>query len=384
MTPRRIAIVAVLVLAAALWWWRSHHADGSQDHAPAAVAVEFTQVRRAAAPVELRAIGSVISPHAVQLRAQVGGVLKEVYFTEGDTVSAGQKLFLIDPAPYEAAAAKARAQLALDRASAAAAQAQFERLKPLAAQEFVTPQEFDNARASADETAAQVSASIAALRSTTIDLERTLIRAPIAGRTGSVAFKAGNLVSAGDATPLVLINEVAQLQVQFAVPGRELAAVREALARGAVPVRISDTRDGTVLAEGPLVFVDNLVDATTGTVMLKAAIDNSAQQLWPGTFVDVQLTLRVDPAALLVPETAVQPGAEGSYVYVVGDDGKAALRTVVIDRQVGPDVVISDGLRAGETIVARAPRNLRPDSPVRDVAKPAPAAGGTPASGTPP
>lgn len=367
MNPRRIAIiVAALVLAAVFWWWRSHQAGDGKPRTPPVTVVELAPVRSTEAPVLLRAIGSVISPHTVQLRAQVSGTLKAIYFNEGDDVSAGQKLFQIDPAPYEAAVAGARAQLALDRASAAAAQAQFERFKPLAEQEYVTPQEFDNARAAADESKARVAASAAALRSAEIDLSRTLIVAPISGRTGSVTVKSGNLVTSGDSNPLLTINEVERLQVQFSLPQRDFLTVREALAQGPLAVAISNDRDSAPIAHGKLVFIDNAISETTGTVNLRAQIDENSAALWPGAFVEVALTLRVEPGALLVPEAAVQPGAEGSYVFVVGADHKVEVRTVVVDRQLGREMVISEGLKAGETVVAKAPRNLRPGTTVRD------------------
>lgn len=380
MTVRRTVLILAIAGGAAFFWWRNDSGRDAGPRTAPATAVTMTTVRSAAAPVQLRAVGSVISPHSVQIRAQVSGPLDAIYFEEGDTVAAGDRLFRIDPAPYEAAVAQARAQLALDRAAASAAQAQFERLKPLAAQEYVTPQEFDDARAAADESAARVQASAAALRSAEIDLSRTLIRAPIAGRTGAVSIRTGNLVTASDATPLLTINEVERLQVQFSLPQRELAAVRAALQQGTVPVEIAGEHGGAVVARGQLVFIDNAIRESTGTVTLKAQVEGRSSALWPGAFVEVTLILRVEPAALLVPETAVQPGADGAYVFVVGADSKAELRHVVVDRQVGRNAVIREGLKAGETIVDRAPRNLRPGSLVRAVEAAATPAAASPAA----
>lgn len=368
MTPRRLAILVLIVVLAAFAWWRSGRGDDKARRQPPVTTVELVKVRSGPAPVQLRALGSVVSPHSVQLRPQVNGTLAAIYFNEGDTVEAGQKLFLIDPAPFQAAVAQARAQLAADRAAAVSARAQFARMQPLVAAEYVTAQEIDDARAAADESAASAEASAAALRRAQIDLDRTLMRAPIGGRTGSVAVRAGNLVTTNDTEPLLVINVVERVQVQFALPQRDFAAIQAARAQGPLAVTVAAERGGATLARGTLVFVDNAIDAATGTVMLKAEFDNAAQALWPGAYVDVSLILRVDPAALLVPETAVQAGAEGTYVFVVDGQGKAMLRPVVVDRQVDTEMMIRKGLQRGETVVARAPPNLRPGSAVRDSA----------------
>lgn len=370
MSVRRLALIAVLVLFVAFiaWRWRSN--DHSEDkHGRQPTAVELTQVRTGSAPVLLNAVGNVVSPHTVNVRAQVAGTLTKVFFTEGNSVSAGDKLFQIDPAPYEAALAQARAQLAIDRASLAAAKAQYERMKPLVDKEYVTSQEYDNARASADEGAARLLADQAAVKTAEINLGYTLIRAPIAGRTGSVTAKTGNLVGSNDSTALVVLNEIDKVQVQFAIPQDDLPAVQRALAKGNLPVAVYGDDAGEALAEGTLVFVENTVDTSTGTVSLKAEVDNHAHTLWPGAFVTVRATLAVEPNALLVPETAVQPGAEGQYVFIVGDDHKATLRTVTVDRQVGSDVVVTSGLKTGETIIARTPHNLQPGTLVVSVAQ---------------
>ncbi|MFT4045312.1 MAG: efflux RND transporter periplasmic adaptor subunit [Solimonas sp.] len=381
MSLRRLALIAAILLIAAVAWWRSHGgATAKHGHGAATTGVVLTTVRTGAAPVTLGAMGNVVSPHTVNVRAQVAGTLKEIYFREGDSVTAGQKLFLIDPAPYQAAQAQAQAQLAVDRASLSAAKAQFERMKPLVDKEYVTSQEYDDARAAADEAAARVVADEAAMRAAEINLGYTLIRAPIAGRTGSVGAKPGNLVASGDTTPLVVINEIDTVQVQFAIPQNDLAGVQQALARGDVPVTVLGADGRTPLAGGKLVFVENAVDTATGTVQLKAEVGNGAHRLWPGEFVNVGLTLAVEQDALLVPETAVQPGAGGQYVFVVGDDSKATLRTVTVDRQIGSDVVVKEGVREGETIIAKAPHNLQPGTTVSDAAQAAhdDAAGGTP------
>lgn len=338
--------------------------------------VELVQVRQDSAPVQLSAMGSVASPHTVNVRPQVSGTLTEVYFTEGDSVEEGQKLFRIDPAPYQAAMDQTRGQLARDRASAASARAQRDRLEPLFIKDYATPQEYEDARAAAAEAEAVVASDSAMVRNAQINLDRTLIKAPIAGRSGSLAVKAGNVIAPSDTDPLVVINRIDQVEVEFSIPQTSLPDVQAALAAGPVEVLIRDERGGRELGRGRLVFVDNMVGATTGTVRLKAQADNPEGRMWPGAFVNATVVLRVEPNVLLLPETAVQTGADGPYVYLV-EDGKAVLHNIHINRQVGADVVVTDGLSPGQSVISKVPRGLSPGAAVSPVGAPEAPTGGS-------
>jgi multidrug efflux system membrane fusion protein len=368
---KRVLLIAIVAGVAAFVWFRTHGSSGKRDaHAqmPRSTAVAMTQARVASAPVQFSALGQVISPHSVSVKPQVSGTLAEVFFREGQNVKAGDSLFRIDAAPYQAAVAQARAQRARDQAALESARSQYERLAPLAKKEFVTPQELENARAAAAQAQALVEADEAAIKTAQIDLDRTLVRAPIAGRTGALAVTAGNVVGPSDAMPVVVINQLQPIQVEFSIEQAGLARVRDALREGTVPVNVTAEQNGESLGEGKLVFVDNAVDAATGTVKLRAEIDNREERLWPGAFVNATVTLAVQQDAVLLPETAMQSGAEGPFVFLVGADGKVTLRSVVVDRQVGGDLVIGSGLKGGETVVARAPRNLAAGDTVSDAA----------------
>jgi multidrug efflux system membrane fusion protein len=358
-----LAIATALAAAAGVAWWRTNTADHSPkgEHV---VNVQATQARVGPAPVEISAIGQVLSPHSVALRPQVSGTLAEVYFREGSDVKEGEPLFLIDPAPYQAGVAQARAQVARDEAALGAAQVNYDRSKELAAQHYITPQDLANAKAAAGQADATVQADRAALQRSEIDLAHTRVSAPISGRVGALAVRTGNLVGPSDAQPLLTINQLQPVHVEFAVPQGQLLEVQDALARGKVPVRVAADANGPVLGNGKLIFVDNAVDEATGTVKLRAEIDNSAQHLWPGAFVSVTATLAMQDHAVLLPEVAVQPGAAGSFVFLLDADKKVQLVNVRVDRQVGPDMVISEGLKGGETVVAHAPRNLVPGTTV--------------------
>lgn len=315
------------------------HAD------PGALTVDMVAAKLQPMPVTLQAIGQVESEHSVQIRPQVPGMLKQVLFTEGQYVSTGQRLFLIDPAPYEAALASAKA-------AAENAQASANRLAPLAKQDYATQQELDDARAAADQ-------AQATYRQAQINLSYTDIRAPIGGRTGSLAVKSGNVLAINDANPLVVINQMQPIQVQFQLAQQFLPEIRDYQGRSSVKVIITREDGSGDLDEGKLVFVDNAVNTSTGTVMLKASLPNRHEQLWPGQYVGVTLQLAVQPKAVVVPQSAVLTGQDGNYVYLVVD-GKALPRDIKVDRQIGDLAVVSAGLKGGERLVARVPRTLRP------------------------
>jgi multidrug efflux system membrane fusion protein len=316
-------------------------------HVPAkdkALTVEVIDARIQPMPVLLQAAGQVVSQHSVQIRPQISGMLKQVFFNEGQSVSKGQRLFQIEPAPFEAALASARA--ASENASGNA-----DRLETIVKKGYVTLQDYRNARALADQ-------AEAAFKQAQINLSYADVRAPIAGRTGSVAVKSGNVVLPTDASPLVVINEMRPILVQFSIPQQFLARVRQFQARTGIKVTISGDQGAGILDEGDLVFIDNAVNTNTGTVMLKAQLPNEREQVWPGQYVDVSMQLTLEPKAVVVPQIAIQTGQSGNYVYVVLQ-GRAETRGVKVDRQVGDLAVLASGLTGGEQVVLRAPRGLR-------------------------
>ena len=334
----------VLVLLVALRVWsnvRNSHRHDVVDN----LTVALGTVKVQPMPVTLTAVGQVVSEHAVQIRPQVSGMLKEVFFTEGQYVTAGQRLFLIDPAPFEAALASAKA-------AAENAQANADRLTPLAKQDYATQQELDDARAAADQ-------AQAAYRQAQINLSYTDIRAPIGGRTGSLSVKSGNIVGPADANPLLVLNQMQPIQVQFQLAQQFLPQVRDYDTKHALKVLITREDGSGDLDQGRLVFIDNAINTSTGTVMFKASLPNQHEQLWPGQYVGVTLQLALQSDAVVVPQSAVLTGQQGNYVYVV-KDGVADQQDIKVDRQIGDLAVVSAGLKGGEQIVTEVPRNLRP------------------------
>lgn len=308
--------------------------------------VNTATVRLQPMPVTIDAVGQVQSEHTVQVKPQVNGILKQVFFEEGQYVEAGQRLFQIDPAPFEAALASAKA-------AAEDTQANADRLEPLAKQDYVTAQEYQDARSAADQAAANY-------RQAQINLSYTDIRAQVSGRTGSLSVRAGNLVAPTDATPLVVINQMKPILVQYNIPQQMLEDVRAYQAKHPIKVVINHENGVGELDEGSLVFIDNAVNTSTGTVMLKARLPNQHEQLWPGQYVGVDMQLAIQKNAVVVPQSAVQTGQDGNFIYLVVD-GKAVVQDIKIDRQIGDLAVVSSGLKGGETVVTLVPRNLRAD-----------------------
>jgi multidrug efflux system membrane fusion protein len=344
--PLFIIVVIIAVLVALVEWRTAGNGAKSKGKRPdQQLVVETAAVRAQPMPISLQVVGQVQSEHSVQIRPQVSGILQAVYFKEGQAVTRGQQLFRIDPSQYQTALTAARAAWQY-------AHEQAQRLAPLAGKEYVTTQEYDVARAAVDQ-------AQAALKQAEINFAYTDIRAPSAGRTGSLGARSGNLVAPGDSTPLVIINQMQPILVQYSIPQQSLSELRRYQAQHSIRIFITNEDGSGDLGQGELVFIDNTVNTDTGTVMLKARVGNAHEQLWPGQYVGVRTRFTMQPDAVVVPQAAIQTGQSGNFVYLV-EQGKAVIRAVQVDRQVGDLAVIASGIKAGETVVTRAPRNLRP------------------------
>jgi membrane fusion protein, multidrug efflux system len=332
---------------------------------PSAAPVTVTKAKVRSVPVQLRAIGTARVFATVAVRPRVGGELTAVHFREGEDVKKGDKLFTIDPRPYETALAQAKAQLDRDLALLRGAELTLDR-SARAGAASVTPEELDRLKTEVASAGATVTADRASVRTAELQLSFTNIVSPIEGRTGNLLVTPGNLVIANEASPLVVINQVSPIAVSFSVPEQHLGAIGENLRKkgGKLPVG-AGLRDGTPALPGELTFVDNAVDQTTGMVQLKATFPNQDRRLWPGQFVDVVLTLTERPDSVTVPTAAVQDGQDGAYVFVVGPEDKAEMRPVEV-AFVTPDgeAVIATGLSGGETVVTDGHLRVSPGGKV--------------------
>ncbi len=316
-------------------------------------------------PVEVQAVGSVEPFVAVGIKSQVAGVLEKVNFREGDPVKAGDLLFRIDPRPFDARLHQALAALAKDRAALDNARKQAARYRPAAEKGYVSEEQSDQAQTSVAVLAATVAADEAAVESARLDLDNCTIRAPISGYTGALLVDQGNLIKAEADQPLVTINQVKPIKVSFALSEQALPELKKYLAAGSLAVQaVPDGYRGEPLV-GRISFLDNRVDAATGTIRLKATFANPDRILWPGQFVYVRLRLTTRRDATVVPARAVQTSQNGNFVYVVNPEQRVEMRPVTLGFSVAGESVIETGLAAGETVVTDGQLRLAPGVKVR-------------------
>jgi RND family efflux transporter MFP subunit len=343
-----------------------------------AISVTTVRAQQRDLPIVLKATGAVVPLSSVDVKSQVTSMVTRVHFTEGQFVRKGELLFTLDARADEANVAKARAQLVKDQAALSDAQRQLARAKDLLAQNFISKAALDTNQTLVDSQAAVLVTDQAAIDVARVSLSNATIIAPSAGRVGSINVFPGSGVQA-NVTTLVTITQLHPIAVAFSLPQRNLPDALAALQNGGAAVNAMLPEAAGSLA-GHLSFVDNAVDASAGTIKVKAVFDNQQTKLWPGAFTEVTLTVRTIKDAVVVPQAAIIQGARGSIVYVA-QDGKALLRPVQVLQTEGADAVVS-GVKAGEAIVLDGKQNLRPDAKlVERAANPAVA---KPASGNPP
>lgn len=370
----RALLGAVVVLLAACG-----AKDGSTQAAPPAmpppeVGVVTVQPQSVALQTELP--GRIEALRVALVRARVNGVVQQRLFTEGSDVRAGQALFLIDPAPYQAALDSAQAALAKAEANRAQATALAARYKPLAEAKAISAQDYIAADAQQKQAEADVAAGKAAVQTAQLNLGYAHVSAPISGRIGRAAVTEGALVSAAEATQLATIQQIGNVYVNFTQPGSEVLRLRKALAAnqlrrsgdGAAAVRVV-LEDGSELPRaGKLLFSDLAVDPSSGQVTLRAEVPNPDGLLLPGQYVRVRLSQADMPQAIVLPQQAVTRSNQGDSVLVVGADGKPAPRAVKVGSAVGSQWVVLEGLTAGEQVIVEGFQKMMvPGAPVKPV-----------------
>jgi multidrug efflux system membrane fusion protein len=302
-------------------------------------------------PVYLDAVGTVRALNTVTVRPQIDGKLIEVDFKEGQDVRRGDVLARIDPTTFKAQLDQAVAKKAQDEAVLTNARNDLERYEKLAAINAINKQQADTQRALVAQYTAQVQADQAAIENAQATLNYATIRAPIDGRTGLRQVDEGNIVRTSDSAGIVVITQIKPIAVLFNLPQQDINAVNAAFAREALPVDALRSDTGAVIERGTLTVVDNLVDASTGTVKLKAEFPNAGLTLWPGQFVNVRLLISTLKQVVTIPTGAVQRGPSGTFVYVIGDDGTASVRPIQVQKQDETLTVVASGLAPPERVV---------------------------------
>jgi multidrug efflux system membrane fusion protein len=382
LTASAWASAAVLLLAAC-----SDNASGKARVQPPPVPVTVGEVLEKTIPVQLTAIGNAQAYTTVGIKSQINGQLVEVRFKEGQEVHTGDLLFVIDPRPFEAALRQAeaafgqrqaevrQAQAAVERDSAQLenARVQERRYRELVAKELIAREQYDTLntnmtamqatveadRAAVENAKAALQAAQANVDNARLQLAYTRIHAPIDGRTGNLLVQNGNILKANDDNPIVVINQVHPIYVSFAVPEQHLTDIKKYRAIRPLQVVARPPRQQETLATGELTFVNNAVDATTGTIQLKATFANENNVLWPGQFVDVAMVI-TSRTAIVVPSQAIQPGQQGPYVFVVKPDQTVESRLVTPGVRLGAETIVDKGLKPAERVVTDGQLRLVP------------------------
>jgi multidrug efflux system membrane fusion protein len=366
--------IVVLVLAVLVVGFRAKKkAPPSFERPPAAVTLAVASARDV--PVYLDEIGKTVAREMVTVSPQVTGRMMEIRFTDGGDVKKGDPLFAIDPRPFQAQLDSALATLAKQKAELDLARTQYARYADLVVTKAVSQAEYDTRKNAVSVDEAQVKQAEADVETARLNLEYCSIRSPIDGRAGRRLVDIGNVVTA-NTTPLLTIQKLDPIYADFTVTQNDLTEVQNNMRRGTlkVEVRLPDEPDKPLA--GQLTFLDNAVQDATGTVQLRATVENSDRRLWPGRLVKVRLVLSTLHSAVLVPAVAPQMSAKGQFVYVVKEDSTAELRLVKTGQQQGDLVVIEDGVKPGEKVVVNGQLGVTPGGKVRDAsaAPPAPAA----------
>ncbi|MDX1975068.1 MAG: efflux RND transporter periplasmic adaptor subunit [Rickettsiales bacterium] len=347
---RKLVIGAVILAAAGYWGWQ-HYVNnaGNANKNAQAVLIKTTVVEKSDVPLALKQVGTVVANQSVAVRSRLDSQLMQVLFKDGDEVKEGDVMFLLDDRVVKAELQQAEANLVNYKA-------QFERSKQLAQKKYIAEADFDQSRANYDAQKAEVDRL-----KTQMGYMR--ITAPISGRTGTIQVTVGNTVKANDTQPLVTINQIKPIRVQFSLPQRYLDNVRQAMSQS--EVMVSAKHDGSNdAAEGKMEYIDNLVDTASGTFAARALFANESELLWPGMFVNLDIVLGTEKDVISIPEVALQRGQNGDFAFVIEGD-KAIKRNVVSTRVHEGLAIIESGLKEGEQVAIDGLMSLRDGSVIK-------------------
>jgi membrane fusion protein, multidrug efflux system len=353
MSWKKIVLVAVVLLAVALAMYFGRHGDGGDAaarKASAPIPVEVAPAIQGDIELSLKLVGRAEAWSTVTLRARVSGQLESLSFKPGTLVRKGTVLAQIDPRLLKAQLDQARGSVARDQAQLQKAQADQQRYADMLTKGFVSKSDYDLYKANLAVARAALQSDKAAQELAQTQLDYARIIAPFDGVTGAPLVWPGAQISA-DSTDIVVLNQVEPMRVAFNIPEDSLPAVRAAQQSGTLDVQVAISGDHAAPLRGTLEFIDNAVDAATGTIVLKARFDNADHRLTPGQFVQVMLPTTRLVNVVSVPVHALQSSTDGSFVFVLGADGKVRQRPVTTGPSTAGRTVIDKGLKAGEQVV---------------------------------
>lgn len=315
------------------------------------VPVMVTKVIEKSVPFDIKAVGNAEAYSSVMIKTQIGGMITRQAVRDGQNVSKGDLLCVIDPRPFEIAMKDAKAKLDRDIALLEKAQEDMNRYTRLVEKNVVSKEQYDQTATNTKALQATIRQDEASLERARLDLEYTSVRSPISGKVGSILLNEGNVIKANDDRTIMSINQIQPIYVSFSVPERYLSTIYQAMTGAKPEVSVFSEGDETNVLKGELVATDNTVDKNTGTIRLKALFANADNRLLPGQFLRVNLKLSETAGALVVPSKAVQTGINGEFAYVLKSDNTVELRPVVVARILDGQTVIGSGLKAEETVV---------------------------------
>lgn len=366
----RSTLLAVIVLAAAVggivWHFRpappAQHTGRFAARGEMPVAAATAEVGNI--PVTVDALGTVTPLATVTVKPQVSGQIIKIAFTEGQLVKKGDLLAQIDPRSYQATLDQMKGQLAKDQALLDNAKVDLARYQTLVAQNSVAKQQLDTTKSLVAQYEGTVLSDQAQVEAAQVNLDYTTITSPITGRVGLRKIDEGNYIAAGDSTGIVVITQMEPISVVFTLPEDSLGPVREAFAKGPLKAMLYDRARRTEIATGTLESIDNEIDTTTGTAKLRAVFANTDEKLFPNAFVNVTLLVSTAAGVVTVPDTAIQRGAPGTFVYLISAEDTVSVRKVTLGPSYGGRVAILDGLASGDKVVTDGADKLKEGSEV--------------------
>ncbi len=372
-----LAIAFVLILAV----WIRHKRKTAQSvlanpataYENRIVPVQVTAVSRVDVPIVLEGLGNVVPIATVLVRSQVDGLLERVYFTEGQQVKKGQLLAQIDRRPFQIQLQQGAAALARDQATLNNGNLDLQRYQTLRVQNLVPQQQVDTQRTVVAQTEAATQADQAQINSAKLNLTYSRITSPIAGVTGVRLIDPGNIVHAADAGGIVVVTQLDPIAIMFVLPEDDQFRISQAMVQGPLSVDAYG-RDGIKkLGTGQVLLIDNQINTTTATIRLKAIFQNPDHALWPNGFVKARLTLDTRKGVLAVPNSVVQTGPQGTFVYMMTSNQTVEVRKIEVEMIQGDTVIVRSGLTQGETVISEGQNQLRPGAKVAVRASPVPA-----------
>src|ERR1700722_246745 len=359
-TKLAMTVLAVALVTGGIVSYSRRDRDQLPTAPGSPVPVVTALVQQQDEPIILSGLGTVQALNTASIQSQVTGVLEEVDFVEGQTVKRGDILAKIDPRLYQAALTQAQGQLAKDTALHAQAQSDLERYQKLGREDSIALQQIADQQFLVAQDAAAMETDKGLIASDQTQLDYTTLRAPFDGVTGILQIQIGNLIQPSNTTGIVILTQVQPISVVFILPNADIASAQQAMARGRVQATVYDQSVTKEIYVGTLLALNTQAASTSGTVQLKAIFPNARRQLWPGTFVNVDLTTSVVKNALTVPTNALQQNNSGQFVYVVGADKKVSVQPVEVTQRLHAVALIAKGLQAGETVVVQGQYRLTP------------------------